>query len=327
MKIFKIISLIAVSICLGVFVHATDWELTAHNLRDFGFRFLYLLMTTGTAYFLATIGWKYCLGETARNINTGELFMIRHLGEMLSIINPASVIGGEAFKVYLLKEKGLQTSKVLSSILVSRILMADTQLGLFVITLVMVIFRNTDAVSGLNILKSVDWSFMVLVLVLLAGLGYLIFSSIKIKRLGRRIFRLLDQKLNIRQVISELRLFFQKDKKAVLLCSFFFMLHWIAGGMEIYIILKFSGIDTNIPAVLFADMGIIIFKAAGAFVPGQIGVEEFANKVMLDMIGVPDYGIWITVSVLRRCRQLFWIVFGLAAYFLYFKQTKAMAGP
>lgn len=69
-------------------------------------------------------------------------------------------------------------------------------------------------------------------------------------------------------------------------------------------------------------MGIVLFKTAGVFIPGQIGIEEIGNKIMLGLIGIPDTDIWVTVSILRRSRQLFWIAFGLAAYLIIYKKEK-----
>lgn len=55
-------------------------------------------------------------------------------------------------------------------------------------------------------------------------------------------------------------------------------------------------------------MGVIVFKTVGAIVPGQIGVEEYGNKVMLDAIGIVSNEIWLVVTLMRRGRQLFWLL-------------------
>ncbi|MCF2443986.1 flippase-like domain-containing protein [Dyadobacter sp. CY345] len=327
MKIFKVIMLVVVLLCLAFFVQATDWQLAARSLHNFGYRFLYLILISGFAYLLATIGWKFCLGEDGKKVKLTDLFIIRHLGEMLSIINPASVIGGEAFKVYLLQQKGLENAKIIASVLVSRVLMAVTQLLLFFVTLFIVGIPGNKFFINPSTLQRPDWKVMLLLISFSMILLYFIFSKRPKQKLRQnKTLAFLDKKLNIRHIISEFKLFFQKDKKAVFFSALFFTLHWIAGSMEIYFILKVLGVNTSITSVLFVDMGIIIFKSAGAFVPGQIGVEEFGNKVMLDLIGVSDMDIWFTLSVLRRCRQLFWILFGLAIYLLYYKKIKAIPG-
>ena len=69
-------------------------------------------------------------------------------------------------------------------------------------------------------------------------------------------------------------------------------------------------------------MGVIIFKSAGAFVPGQLGVEELGNKMMLQIIGIATGSVWISTSILRRARQLFWITVGFILYLLIKKDHK-----
>jgi len=63
-------------------------------------------------------------------------------------------------------------------------------------------------------------------------------------------------------------------------------------------------------------MGVIFFKTIGAVVPGQIGIEEYGNKVMLETIGVQSNEIWLVVTLMRRARQLFWL--GIAGIFIFF---------
>ena len=55
-------------------------------------------------------------------------------------------------------------------------------------------------------------------------------------------------------------------------------------------------------------MGVSLFKTIGMIVPAQIGVEEYGNKVMLDVIGVVSNEIWLVVTLMRRGRQLFWLL-------------------
>jgi hypothetical protein len=62
------------------------------------------------------------------------------------------------------------------------------------------------------------------------------------------------------------------------------------------------------------EMGVIIFKSLGTIIPGQLGVEEYGNKVLLDVIGINSNEIWLIVSLVRRSRQLFWLA--MAGVFL-----------
>jgi len=54
------------------------------------------------------------------------------------------------------------------------------------------------------------------------------------------------------------------------------------------------------------DTMIIVIKSAFWFIPGQMGAEEIINKFVLYLIGISSLHIWLSVSIIRRVRLLFW---------------------
>lgn len=325
-RFLKITFIIVVLLSLVYFISVTDMQQVMASLRAVGFNYIFLLLVTFAAYMCATIGWHYCIQTKAPKPSIGDLFLIRHIGEMIALVNPASVIVGEAAKVHLLQNKGIGAASGLTSILLSRVLMAATQILLLIFASTVVLVKNWDALNIMPRLQPLDLPFASILLVVAAVLlcYFIIKNLIKHPR-ATRLFESIEIKLKLREVIAEYKHFLKTNKKGLLLCTLFFLLHWIVGSMEVYLILKFLGIQAGINEVIFVDMGIIIFKSAGVFVPGQIGVEEFGNKIMLALIGIPDDGVWMSVSVLRRSRQLFWICFGGVAYLLYFKRLNRPA--
>ena len=103
-------------------------------------------------------------------------------------------------------------------------------------------------------------------------------------------------------------IFFRENKGKFLLAFLLCVIHWIFGAMEFYIVLNMMGLDVPLTKAIAVEMGVIVFKTAGAIVPGQIGVEEYGNKVMLDAIGIVSNEIWLVVTLMRRGRQLFWLI-------------------
>jgi len=87
------------------------------------------------------------------------------------------------------------------------------------------------------------------------------------------------------------------------------------GAGEIYLILECLGIPIGLINATVVDMGIVVVKSLGSFVPGQIGVEELGNKWMLEIAGVTG-SVWIAVSILRRGKQLVWILIAALFYFI-----------
>ncbi|MCC6279061.1 MAG: flippase-like domain-containing protein [Saprospiraceae bacterium] len=323
MKLLKIFILLVILVSFGFFIRATDMAKVMSSMQQVGFRFVWLIVVTFLGYLFGTIGWKYCMGPQGAHLRLKDLFFIRHIGETVSIINPTSVVGGEAMKVFLLQDQGVERKVLITSVLISRVIMALTQVVLFLLAGAFLLLQDERFSS------QISWTTIGLYL-LLASVSILVLV-LKPKRLLRNAAlrtrfgvylqrRTETIRMRLWQVLDDLSFYFKNSKKALALSFLFFVLHWFFGAMEFYLILIFLGIDVNIIQAILVDMGVVFFKAAGAFVPGQIGFEEYGNKVMLAAIGVVGTEIWITASILRRTRQLFWIFFGLLVYLFMFKK-------
>lgn len=317
MKILRILLVVVIVISLIVFVRATDMQQVLASMRQVGFKFFVLILVTSFSGFCATIGWRYCFGASGKNLSLWHLFTVRVAGEALGLINPTSVIGGDALKALLLRGKEIEPKTVLASLLLSRVLMVLTQLLMFALAVV-VLYTGSGASLQLPQLPPALYVAILVsipVIVILARTTWLkdlIRPTPFGAGLARRTARVRKKMAEVR---TELVSLFRNNRKSLALSAMFFALHWVFGAAEFYFILLFLGVKATLVQAILVDMGVVFFKAAGAFVPGQIGIEEYGNKVMLATIGAPGTEIWVAASILRRARQLFWIAAGLLAYF------------
>ncbi|TCD03792.1 lysylphosphatidylglycerol synthase domain-containing protein [Pedobacter psychroterrae] len=291
---------VCILVSLFFFLQATDLKVVISLIQKTGYKFFLLLLITFIAYFFGTISWQFSLGEYSRSVSTGRLFLIRHVGETAGMLNPASVIGGDALKAIMLSKYNIPERKIVWSMLFSRGIMIISQVLLLGLTALILLLPNPSSPdklfngkqSGLYPLLLVSW------------------KAIRVKFAG---------------VLEELPVMLRENRRMLMYACFFALLHWVFGGLEFYFILKFLGVKVSILHALLVDLGVVLFRAAGAFIPGQLGIEEYGNKIMLLAIGLPAEEIWVTASILRRARQLFWIAFGVAVYFLLFKRRETSA--
>jgi len=322
----KVALTILVIVGLGFFIRATDWAGVIASVQKVGFKFLILLFSTFVSSWLGVMAWRYCLPKSAGSVSSFKLFWIRLIGENFAIINPTSVIGGEAMKIYMLRNLGIDQRQALHSILLSRAIMIISQI--FMMSIAGIWFLSIT-VHDYTWLKD-QWLWWCLIPVTMIGLLYILrirFIKNALKSLFHRL-GVLNQLENARAYLAELRLelrsFYRENRGAMLLSFLASALHWVVGSLEFYFILHFLGIETTIVKALLVDMGVVVFKSAGAFVPGQIGIEEYGNKVMLAIIGVAGNTIWVTASILRRARQLFWMILALAVFFIFFNKRNTI---
>lgn len=321
MKILRILLIIIVLASLIAYVRATDMQQVMDSMHRIGYRFLVLLLVTFVSAMLATIGWKYCFGMAGNALSLRDLFFIRLVGETVGIVNPASALGGDAVKAILMRDRPVPQKTVLASLLISRVVMTITQVSLFLVALIVLYFKNDLAMRW----PTTPLAIVFAILCSVPAIYFLMRRSwfrdmLRPTPFGAGLAR---RTAKMRQKIGEVRLeitsFYRNHKRDLLLSALFFALHWISGALEFYFILMFLGVKATVVQALLVDMGVIFFKSAGAFIPGQIGVEEYGNKVMLAAIGAAGTEIWVTASILRRTRQLFWIVAGLVTYVMMYR--------
>lgn len=323
---YKIALVVIVLLCFAFFIRATNWSGVLASVQKVGINFLFLLFVTYLSAWLGVLGWRYCLPKESKRVSGLQLFWIRMIGENIAILNPTSVIGGEAAKIYMLTDLGVNRKEALHSIILSRAIMIISQIFMLSIAGISFWILTVHSFSW----PHVDWLQFLIFMVLSIGLVMVLRGAYFRRGVKKSLkaLRLLDFYRRTYSFLAalwlELRAFYLGNRRAMFLSFLFCCLHWIAGSLEFYFILLFLGVKTTVAKALLVDMGVIVFKSAGGFIPGQIGIEEYGNKVMLSIIGVAGDTIWITASILRRARQLCWIVAGLLMYFIRFHGKPAI---
>jgi uncharacterized protein (TIRG00374 family) len=285
--------------------------------------FLMVLIVSFVGYFFSSLGWKLCMGEEGLNISIGKVFVIRHIGEMLGAFNPTSIIAGDSLKVSYLQKSGISTKIGLSSILLMRMINVLSSIFLIVISIFYLIFSKFGNGKTFVLL-------LLIALVIISGFlmaKYLLDDHLYLGKTLERIQlktkwafltkKTIESCYEINMLASD---YFKHHKLNFLLSFSLLTMHWVCGALEFYIVLQTLHVNISVIDVVSMEVGVSLFKFLGAIVPGQIGIEEYGNKVMLNVIAVRGNEIWFVVSLVRRSRQLFWLA--VAGVFLMITKRK-----
>lgn len=273
--------------------------------------FLAIIISSFIAYLASSMSWVFCMGDDGKKFSLTEIFIYRLIGEMLAVFNPTSIVAGDSLKTSYLYKKGVTKHNALSSVLLSRVLNFLSAIFLIIISSAyFIVFKNKDQKDIYIILSAVS---------VLIILGYILskllldknlyFSKTVGKISAKTGWKFLSEKTLTLcyEINATLSCYFHKNRRKFLTAFFLSVIHWIFGALEFYIILRTLGINVSIIDVISVEMGVMLFKTVGSIIPGQIGVEEYGNKVMLNTIGVMSNEIWLVASLVRRARQLFWL--------------------
>jgi uncharacterized membrane protein YbhN (UPF0104 family) len=298
-----------------LYINHLDLEELSSSIINGWWKLIIMLPVSGLAYLSATIAWRYCMDHSRIPLRT--LFTARHIGESLAMINPTSVIAGDLSKVLVLKKYNIDRKQGVTSVIISRVLIifSGLLLSCLAFLLWLFLFLPQDeiwlmvAFPLIGILMVyIMWRLFTDRKLLLYGLAKLLFTPFK------RYFKI-NKVLWRVKVVNALIVLKRNHQRNRLLKSWIFsIVHWVFGAAEFYILLLLLGVDVGFSGSLILEMGVTVIKNAGAFVPGQLGIEEMGNKIMLSVIGVTSPVLWILVSAFKRARQLAWLFLGGAMY-------------
>lgn len=326
-KTILLLLLAVVLILVGKFISNVDFKELGQYLTQMPEMFFGVIAASLLAYTASTIAWKLMLDEESKKIGFMNLFMIKHVGEILTTFNPTGIIAGEGIKAVYLHKRGVDNRYSLSSIAMIRILLMIAGVFLILISGVyLIVVKAGDSSHLLYILIAIVLTVIFTYLSMVYLLNPKLYLGKTVEYLSKKkngsfiTEKVISSAYEINKISSE---FFMANKKrfitAFLLCA----LHWIFLAVEFYIIFNILGLNISVLDSIAVQMGVIIFITLGAFVPGQIGIEEYGNKVMLAAIGVQSNEVWFVATLMRRARLAFWL-FIAGIFMLFISKTSNM---
>ena len=305
-------------ILICILIMQTDVSSLTSQLYMIRWYFLAVIGVTFVSQSAAVYAWYLSFFTHLKKSSFVHLFNIRLIGESFAQINPTNVIAGEALKGVLLKDKlGVNYLTGATSILLSRIMIVIAGAVLLIFG-VAIMFQRL-AFGNLQIISAIICGIIVVLLfffifALHTRRGFLRVIARIIQAIFGRFAWTKNAVSGLLQVDNELIEFYHKKRGAFYAVFFLSVMNRVIGSMEYFVIFYALGMDVDVFSCLLFDLSSMIFRSAGFFIPGQIGLEEAGNKIMFSLINIPGNETWITASLVRRGRQIFWILAGFVVY-------------
>ena len=282
--------LIVVSLLIISFVSSIDFNTLKLYLREIPETFAGVFLMSLLNYVCGTFAWLLCMGQEDKKTNIGELFMFKQVGEMLTLFNPTGVVAGDGLKSIYLSGMGISTKEGLASILLSRILVILSGVFLIILSIVYLTIGKAGNISAaLMIVLSVA-------ILIAAGMGLIVLMLSPKLYFARAVDKLREKqpRFSLTETFVKhcydinlvLHRYSDKHRAKFLTAFSLCAMQWIFGAGEFYMILHSFGFDIHLFDAVAIEMGVIFFKTLGSVIPGQLGVEEYGNKVMLDSVGI-----------------------------------------
>ncbi|MGR3295584.1 MAG: lysylphosphatidylglycerol synthase transmembrane domain-containing protein [Candidatus Bathyanammoxibius sp.] len=294
-------------------LYQLDASAVYEDISQLGWKFLIILIPYVLVFTLDTLGWGHSFQHVRHKLNFVGLFGARMAGESINCITPSGYLAGEPVKAYLLKSYDVPLVDGMASVVISRTILALAQ-ALFVFIGVMVALMRLQ--QDTRLLATVALGTILFGIPLL----YLISISKKkgmftatynlLKRFKIRIKFLEEKEKHLKELDDNISQFYSTNTKGFYLCFIYYFLGWLAGVIEVYLILTLIGVPIDPFGALIIEALFTIARTAASFIPASLGGQEGGVLLIFLTLGLTMQAA-MSFSVIRRIREALWIGMGL----------------
>ncbi|MCY4612755.1 MAG: flippase-like domain-containing protein [Nitrospira sp.] len=274
--------------------------------------FCVILLLRLVVYLLDTFGWSLTLGQWAGRVGFVRLFMVRMAGEAINVTTPTAMLGGEPVKAYLLTRYEVPMVEGLASVVTAKTIMVIAQ----------ILFMLLGLGVTLWLLGAGEYNVLMAFVTLgLLGFGVLLFVFLQRYGIGRGLLTVADtcgirsQRLEaarpqLLELDHTIRTFYRERRRSSLLSLGIHFVAWVTELFEVYAILYFLGAEVGWLASFAIAAIAVLIKGSVSFIPGGLGAQEGGYLFLLVALGYGEV-TGITFAVIRRIREIVWILIGL----------------
>jgi uncharacterized membrane protein YbhN (UPF0104 family) len=310
----------------GWLVHSLGVRSVYTDLKLVGWGLGVTIAMESLARIANTLGWRVAIENCPRQLTLPRLFAARIAGEAIDYTTPSAQLGGQIVMALMVRRE-LRIAAGLATVVIATFAEAVGQIGFICGALLLSIqlaasFKELfwPIVGGLGITVS------------LAGALFYVQKKRPFFHLWKAAAKLdLPALATIEvgqasQEADELLVdFYQRNRLRLLVSCLCYLFAWSLGPVEIYLLLGFLGQKATVEVALLTEALGLLIERATFMIPAKLVSQEGGKALILGMLGYPP-GIGFTVGLLRRIKELVWVLLGLSSLGIY-RLGEARATP
>jgi uncharacterized protein (TIRG00374 family) len=284
-------------------------------LARVGWGFALYLAASFVAYALDTWAWRLVFAKGQPHVGFARLFSIRMAGEAVNKVTPLASLGGEPLKAYLLVRCGAGAGEAGASVAVAKNVMTLGQIA-FIFTGIGLAFTLAPQKQGPLLALGIFPALILTAMIVTAILDHRLRRRRKSEKDGAAPNKVLV-------LWGQFADYFWANPSVVLSSFVVFYVGWAAGALELIAAAYLLGFPLSITEAVAYEALLASITMATFFIPANAGSQEGGFAYLAPLLGLPPYGV--ALAVLRRCRDVVWVLFGLA--YLSFTEGRFLVQP
>jgi uncharacterized protein (TIRG00374 family) len=291
---------------IGWLVHEVGLAAIATTFRRLGWRLIVLLTVPfPISAIFDTLGWRVLL--RGHEVPFGVLLRARLAGEAVNLTTPTASVGGEPLKAYLLRPH-VPLAEALASVVVDKTTVIAGQALLLVV--------GIWIAAELSPSRALVESMIALLAVEIVCIGGFVMAQVLgvfgggarvLGRIGVGSAQRFQGGLD--SLDRWLQRFYRERRGRLAASALLHAAGWATGGLEIYLVLAFLGIEASAMAALAIDAFGAAVKFASFMIPASLGALEGGYGAFFDAFGFAG-ALGLSYSLIRRLREGVWAAVG-----------------
>ena len=293
----------------------SDLAAVWRQVRAFHWRFGVVFLFYAVIFGLDTLGWRFALNLKNRSqVSWRDLFRTRLAGEAVNYLTPTATIGGEPVKAALLnKRHGIPLAEGMASVVVAKTTLAASMLLFVLVGLILAVATqplNPELMRWVWVTGPVLVGLMALFLFVQfaqpfhRGAGFL-------ERFFPRWFeKVTSQAKGWDEAVTGI---YRDSPLAVIGSLTFHFLGWVAGVMEVYLILRFLQIPVSLGTAWSIEAVWVLLRSGAFLIPASLGASEGFILLICAGLGINAVS-GLALGLIRRAREFLWMGWGLVEF-------------
>lgn len=319
MRLLKLLYLGLGILLLAVVIAEIDPAEVTTMVARVGYGIIVIVGIYFVAFAIDSVTWQMTIrGVPLDFVWAYRVWKLRMVGESFNAVIPAGGMGGEPVKATLLKAHyGINYREGTASLILAKtinmIALVIFLIGGFVLMIEgEALPKAYEYMAGAGLLALGVGVFLFFVIQRLS-ITSLTGTWVSRWRIGRRVEDILH---HIHDMDERLVHFYSRNKGRFAGALFLALVNWMLGVVEIYYALVFLDRPVTWAEAWVIEAVAQLVRTGAFFIPAAIGVQEGAFLLVCGAI-TGSAPIGVAVSVVRRIREVTWIVWGFAVGALY----------
>lgn len=293
---------------LGWLIHnvgiASAWE----QVRLMGWGYVPILLLALSWHLSNTWAWAVCFDPNQPRPSIWSLFRTKMSGEAVGNVTPASHVGGEVAKAYMLRDQVAVTQGV-PSLVVNKTIELVSGLAYSLVGACVAVWQFSLPIEvQIGLGASLALGTVAIVTAFLSQRQNTFVWLVNLLARLRLNF-LESRREQFEEMDRSIAAFYRQNRRGFGWCLGLHVLSWILGTFEVYAILYLLGQPQPfVSAFLLMSLSLII-NTAFFFIPSGVGVFESGHVFLFQLLGL-SAELGLGVALIRRFRKIFWVTFG-----------------